>query len=256
MKYRLLFGLFSALVLIVLITSCCKENGEPRKGKSNAIFNPDKTYDTIKDIDGNEYKTIIIGTQTWMAENLRTTHYRNGDPIPNVKGKIDPSQWRNLTTGAYCSYNDTNDPDSIATFGFLYNGFAVTDSRGIAPEGWHIPTDIEWTALTIFVDGVDGTTSIYGSNIAGGRLKEAGTIHWGRANHGDNSSGFTALPGGYRDTYQAPFKFVGYSGTYWSSTEYIPNVTLFIRDMNPDFPNISRSQFFYVNGVSVRCIKN
>jgi len=141
MKYRLLFGLFSALVLIVLITSCCKENGEPRKGKSNAIFNPDKTYDTIKDIDGNEYKTITIGTQTWMAENLRVTHYRNGDPIPNVK---DANAWSKQTAGAYCYFRNTNKPDSIATFGYLYNGYCFLDPRSLAPEGWHIPTDQEW----------------------------------------------------------------------------------------------------------------
>jgi uncharacterized protein (TIGR02145 family) len=252
MKYRLLFGLFSALVLILLNISCCKNNEEPRKGKSNAIFNPDKTYDTVKDIDGNEYKTIIIGTQTWMAENLRVTHYRNGDPIPNI---TDNTQWGIQTAGAYCSYKNTKDVDSIATHGLLYNGYAVTDSRGLAPEGWHLPTDAEWTTLTTYVDGNDGVTNEYGSNIAGGRLKEAGTLHWGRANHADNSSGFTALPSGIRNTYQGSFCFISYSGSYWSSSEYF-SPFLLIRDMSPDFTSIARGQSHRASGNSIRCIKD
>ncbi len=253
MKYRLLFGLFSAFVLILLNTSCCKENGEPRKGKSNAVFNPDKIYDTVKDIDGNEYKTITIGTQTWMAENLRTTHYRNGDPIPNI---TDNTQWGMQTAGACCSYKNTKDVDSIATHGLLYNGYAVTDSRGLAPEGWHIPTDIDWATLIFFVDGGDGYADINGSSIAGGRIKEAGTLHWGRANKGDNSSGFTAIPGGERNANDGVFWFISYSGIYWSSTEYISNLTLFVRDMSPDFQGITRSQIPLKQGISVRCVKD
>jgi hypothetical protein len=102
------------------------------------IFNPNLTYGSLIDIDGNEYKTISIGTQTWMAENLKTTKYRNGDPIPNV---TDDTEWGKLSTGAYCDYD--NIPDNSAIYGKLYNWYAVDDSRNIAPTGWHVPTDKE-----------------------------------------------------------------------------------------------------------------
>src|SRR5664280_1230387 len=118
---------------------------KPTNGLTTAIFNNTKTYGTMTDQDGNEYKTITIGTQTWMAENLRTTKYRDGTVIPNISY----GAWDTHFTGAYCTYNNTNDAVSIATHGRLYNWNAVTDSRNIAPAGWHVPTDAEWTTLTL-----------------------------------------------------------------------------------------------------------
>jgi uncharacterized protein (TIGR02145 family) len=143
----------------------------------------DVETNTVTDIDGNIYHTVTIGTQVWMVENLKTTKYRNGDPIPNVTGNA----WAALTTGAYCWYN--NDAATYkATYGALYNWYAVADSRNIAPTGWHVPTDAEWTTLTTFLGG---------ESVAGGKLKETGTNHWTSPNTGaTNETGFTALPGG------------------------------------------------------------
>ena len=152
-------------VLFVILTCCCKDPVDQETGKSTAVFNPLKTYGTLVDIDGNIYKTITIGEQTWMAENLRTTHYQNGDPIPNVKN---PSSWGSLATGAYCTYNNTTNPDSIETFGFLYNGFTIVDTRNIAPKGWHVPTDEDWDKLQTFVAEGEAETTSTGNGVAGG----------------------------------------------------------------------------------------
>lgn len=250
--------------LFLILVSCCKKEDDIKTGRSTAVFNTSKTYGTVKDIDGNVYKTITLGKQTWMAENLRTTRYQNGDSIPNVKEKTDLSLWGNLTTGAYCAYNNTGNLDSIATFGLLYNGYAITDSRNIAPEGWHVPTDADWDALETFVAAGDAETLPTGNGVAGGRLKEAGTLHFGPANHADNSSGFTALPGGERSTsyneatYSSKFQFIGYFGAYWTSSELRPPPmrTMIMRLMVPDFTSITRGENPISFGNSVRCVKD
>jgi uncharacterized protein (TIGR02145 family) len=160
---------------------------------------------TVTDIDGNVYQTVTIGTQVWMAENLKVTHYRNGEAIPNV---TDNTTWYNLTTGAYCEYN--NDLNNVATYGRLYNWHAVGDSRNIAPTGWHVPTDAEWQTLVDYLGG---------SSVAGGKMKEAGTTHWLSPNTGaTNESGFSGLPGGGRSS-NGPYDYVGYYACFWSSTE-------------------------------------
>jgi len=162
---------------------------------------------TVTDIDGNVYNTITIGTQVWMVENLKVTHYRNGVSIPNV---TDGTEWGNLTTGAYCNYN--NDANISTTYGRLYNWYAVDDSRNIAPMGWHVPTNPELTTLIEYLEG---------ESIAGGKLKETGTSHWYSPNTGaTNESGFTALPGGCRCP--CPYwTFAGISsaGYWWAATE-------------------------------------
>jgi len=240
----------------MVLSSCGKDKSEPRKGKTTAVFNPDKEYGTVTDIDGNEYKTITIGTQTWMAENLRVTHYQNGDPIPNEKGEMNIWQWGNLTTGAYCSYKNTNDVDSIATNGLLYNGYAAIDSRGIAPPGWHVPTEAEWDTLIEFVAAGDAIIDEWGVNkIAGGRLKEAGTLHWGRSNRATNSSGFTAVPGGVRYLSDGTFAFISYVGGYWANSEINPIIILFY-SLDPDFNSIGKNFDSKATGRSIRCIKD
>ena len=156
-----------------------------------------KSFSQVTDYDGNTYKTVKIGKQIWMAENLNVSHYRNGDIIPEVKN---PDEWSKLTTGAWCYYE--NDSENGKTYGKLYNWFAVNDPRGLAPEGWHIPTDAEWTHLTEYLGGkeIEKTyQGIYYWEIAdvGGKLKA--TTLWKSPNEGaTNSSGFTAFPGGYR----------------------------------------------------------
>jgi uncharacterized protein (TIGR02145 family) len=172
---------------------------------------------TVMDIDGNVYKTIKIGNQWWMAENLKVTHYRNGSPIqaaaydPNgdlIPNVSDNAAWSVLTTGAYCDYDNNSANGDI--YGHLYNYYALVDSREIAPIGWHVPTDGEWQTLINFLGG---------DAAAGGGLKEVGTAHWIDPNTGATDQvGFTALPAGYR-LIQGEFRRLGESTLIWSSTE-------------------------------------
>ncbi|MBK8503768.1 MAG: fibrobacter succinogenes major paralogous domain-containing protein [Saprospiraceae bacterium] len=137
----------------------------------------------VTDIDGNLYRTIKIGTQEWMAENLRTTRYTNGEMISKVNNS---TTWPNANYGAWCWY-DTSSTYELP-YGKLYNWYAVNDGRGLCPTGWHEPTDAEWTTLTDFLGGL---------SLAGGPMKAAGTAHWKTPNTGaTNASGFSGLPGG------------------------------------------------------------
>ncbi|MBU3714533.1 MAG: hypothetical protein FGM46_06245, partial [Ferruginibacter sp.] len=170
--------------------------------------------------------TIQIGTQKWMSKNLDVAFYRNGDPIPQV---TDPTAWASLTTGAWCYYN--NDPIQGNKYGKLYNWYAVNDPRGLAPQGWHIPTDAEWTMLA---------TTLGGASLAGGKMKEPGTLNWTTPNTGaDNSSGFAGLPGGYR--YDAgTFYNIGSFGGWWSSTES-STVRAWCRSLDYGYGDVYRS---------------
>lgn len=213
-------------------------------GVSSAVFNTTKTYGTMTDQNGNTYKTITIGTQTWMAENLRVTKYRNGDPIPNV---TDNTAWTTLTTGAYCSYNNTANKDDIASYGRLYNWYAASDSRNIAPLGWHVPTDAEWTTLTTYLGG---------ETVAGGKMKEAGTTHWTSPNtSATNESGFTALPSGYRSDGDGSFDYLGSGGLWWSSTADGATYA-WDRYLNYVNPLCNRSYYGKQYGFAVRLIKD
>lgn len=163
---------------------------------------------TVTDIDGNIYNTITIGTQVWTKENLRVTHYRNGDSIPNV---ADSLQWYNLTSGGYCNYDNNSNNGDI--YGRLYNWYAIQDLRNIAPLGWHVPTYEDWDTLQIFA-GYD--------LVAGGKLKEIGTSHWMSPNTGATDEyDFTALPGGQRADliYSGTFAEITTQGYWWSSSE-------------------------------------
>jgi uncharacterized protein (TIGR02145 family) len=219
-----------AAFIHVLIINCGGEEA----------FGP-KTPGTVTDIDNNTYKTIKIGTQWWMAENLKVTHYRNGDAIPNV---TDGYAWSNLTTGAYCEYN--NDANIVATYGRLYNWHAAGDSRHIAPTGWHVPSDSEWQTLVDYLGG---------DSVAGGRMKETGIKHWMSANSGaTNESGFCGLPGGYR-SFDSHYYFMGASASIWSSNENSPYFAL-IRVLDYNSPAASRFSVYKSYGFSVRCVKD
>jgi uncharacterized protein (TIGR02145 family) len=198
---------FAALILLAI--SCKKENTTIQ---SSVITNQSSTQ--VLSSEANEpgsAHAVRIGTQVWKIKNLNVSNYRNGDLIPQVKN---PTKWAALTTGAWCWYN--NDSANGAIYGKLYNWYAVTDPRGLAPEGWHIPTDGEWTALSSFLGG-DG--------VAGGKMKSIGTIETGTGlwyapnTDATNSSGFTGLPGGYRYS-NGRFTLMGYYGYWWSSTVY------------------------------------
>ena len=200
-----------------------------------------QTCGTMTDIDGNVYNAVTIGTQCWTQTNLNVSKYRNGDVIPQV---TDPTQWENLTTGAWCYYenNTANGP----VYGKLYNWYAVNDSRGLAPTGWHIPTDTEWTILTNYLGGVA---------VAGGKMKESGTAHWLSPNTAaDNSSGFTALPGGYRKTF-GEFAIMTANGYWWSSTESLA-ITAWTRTIGYSRANATKLGIHKKSGISVRCVKD
>jgi uncharacterized protein (TIGR02145 family) len=207
---------------------------------------------TMTDIDGNVYKTIKIGNQVWMAENLKVTRYRNGDAILNVKSS---SNWQFLSSGAYCAYN--NDNGNVATYGLLYNWYAVADNRNIAPEGWHVPTDEDWKELEMHLGMSRSEADEGGSRGAdeGGKLKEAGTASWNSPNSGaTNSSGFTALPGGYRYSNGA-FIDMGDYGFWWSATAY-SNRRAWRRFLYYSRPEVYRNQNDKRIGISVRLVRD
>lgn len=196
---------------------------------------------TVTDIDGNIYRTIKIGDQWWTADNIKVTHYRNGDAIPNV---TDGSTWASLTTGAYCNYN--NDEANVATYGRLYNWYAAADGRNIAPAGWHLPSDIEWQTLIDYLGG---------DAVAGWKLKETGTTHWLPPNSGTDEGGFAALPGGYRGSNYAVFADLGNYACFWTSTA-ISSSYAWYRSISYNYADVSHydSRKFYA--FSVRCVKD
>ena len=187
--------------------------------------------------------TIVIGTQQWMRENLDVLTYRSGDTIPQV---TDPFEFTGLTTGAWCYYN--NDPANGAIYGKLYNWYAVNDPRGLAPQGWHILTDEEWTTLSTKLGGLD---------VAGGKMKTTGTTLWTTPNtEATNSSGFAGLPGGYRYN-DGPFDFVGIFGNWWSATETEYDTTnAWFRRLYYDPGLLTRSGNVKTFGYSVRCLRD
>jgi uncharacterized protein (TIGR02145 family) len=190
----------------------------------------------------NNIDTVKIGTQIWKKKNLDVDQYRNGDPIPQVTNF---AEWKNLTTGAWCYYN--NDPAMGKKYEKLYNWYAVNDPRGLAPEGWHVPSNDEWIILTEYLGGID---------LAGGKMKESGALNWLSPNLGaTNECGFSAQPGGWRGSKEAKFQDIGFNGNWWSSTEvdsqlvwnrglYSNSITLVIGNSTKEY------------ALSVRCIKD
>ncbi|HAH57148.1 MAG TPA: hypothetical protein DCL86_03280, partial [Bacteroidales bacterium] len=197
----------------------------------------------VTDIDGNVYKTIKIGDQVWMAENLRVTRYRNGDSIFNV---LDNEIWSTAAEGAYCNYNNTLNMDTIATYGRLYNWYAAADQRNIAPKGWRVPDIDDWSLLIEYLGG---------DSIVGVKLKESGDLHWESPNFADNSSGFTAIPSGFRYRNNKNFQGAGLFNSYWAMPIYdlgtAPFLSLF--SWNSIF---HRGINYNVNGYSIRCIRD
>jgi uncharacterized protein (TIGR02145 family) len=195
-------------------------------------------FSQVSDIDGNTYKTVIIGKQEWMAENLNVEHYRNGDPIPQIQDK---EEWANLTTGAWCYYE--NNSENGVIYGKLYNWYAVMDPRGLAPEGWHIPDDEEWNTIINLLGGA-GT--------AGKEMKSSSG--WIEGGNGTNSSGFSGLPGGYRN-HDGYFSNIGKNGIFWSSTAFNEKSAWF-RNLIGSISDVYRPNYFFVNGLSIRCVKD
>lgn len=219
MRYRI----YVSMIIISSFLFSCKDNG--------TTIIPE-----VEKID-----TLQICNQVWMKKNLDVDHYRNGDSIPEVRDSI---QWANLTTGAWCYYN--NDPANGAIYGKLYNWYAANDPRGLAPNGWHIPNISEWMQID---------TCIGNSDSIAGKLKEVGTSHWNSPNlDATNEFGFTALPNGFRG-YDGSFSGLGITAN-WLSTigsdyEYVHGRAI----------GVNNKGFFYSynskkNGQAVRCVKD
>ena len=233
------------IAFVVLYLTACKKDGplpnNPLNGRTTAVFNPDKSYGKMTDFDGNQYKTIKIGTQTWMAENLRVTHYQNGVAIPNI---TDNEEWAALTTGAYCNYNNTNSLDTIATYGRLYNWYAVADMQNLAPEGWRVPRIADWLELIEYLGG---------DTIASKHLKETGTTHWEGPAESDNSSGFTAISNGSR--YLAEdYSYIGIYNLFWTASGYNEDSAGFLFLFSWD-AIVYKGLNYKQNGYTVRLIK-
>ncbi|WP_242689171.1 fibrobacter succinogenes major paralogous domain-containing protein [Pedobacter sp. SYSU D00535] len=195
---------------------------------------------SVTDVDGNRYKTVVIGDQIWMAENLRVTRYRNGDPILNIMSN---NEWSTTTTGAFCYYG--NDSINARPYGLLYNWYAINDSRNIAPEGWHVPTPEELNTLINYLKG---------DTVAAGKLKETGQKHWISNIGASNEIGFSARPGGYRFK-TGSFHTLGSNGYWWTN---ILSFEMFSwsKRIFQGFADVDRIEAFMNYGFSLRCIKD
>lgn len=209
--------------------------------QDNALFNTAISYDSVADKEGNVYKTAVIGNRVWMIENLRVTKFRNGEPIPTVSSdiskEIDPKyQW---------IYED-NESKNLRLYGRLYTWYVIQDARGICPDGFRIPTETDWSSLASYLEG---------DVVAGGKLKETTTKHWGKPNHNaTNETGFTALPGGYRES-DGKYYVNGYRGYWWTGgNSYIfmawNTSLMYTNYITEKLERIKK------NGMSVRCLKN
>jgi uncharacterized protein (TIGR02145 family) len=221
-----IYRIFGLLIILVLLPSCKKDKGEDG---------------SIKDFDENVYTSVVIGTQTWMIENLKTTHFNNGSEIPLITNN---TAWSSISSQGYCWYN--NDESSYkSTYGALYNWFTV-NTGNLCPSGWHVPKKEEWDILATYLGG---------DNFAGGKLKETGNANWLNPNLGaTNESGFTGLPGGQRDN-TGTFLFLGIVGFWWANTPSSSDWA-YSRELDNDY-----SDFFSFNdikklGFSVRCVKD
>jgi uncharacterized protein (TIGR02145 family) len=227
MKPRfLIYALTIAEVMLFLFTGCKKEEKKPDN--------------IVTDIVGNDYLTVMIGSQVWMAENLRTTKYNNSEIIPNV---INNTLWSNLSDGAYCTYE--NSEKYVKPYGRLYNWYSVNDVRNLCPAGWHVPTDADWAELITFLGG---------DNIAGGKLKETGETHWSGNISTNNENGFSGLPGGFRDG-NGFFGNIGEVGFWWSSTEQ-DSISAGYKSMASWSESIYSGTYHKKYGSSIRCIKD
>jgi uncharacterized protein (TIGR02145 family) len=244
-------------LLHLFFTSCKKDNEIYNKKLSNEIIlgnsgsgtGNSKKYGTVKDIDGNIYKTIQIGTQIWMIQNLRVSRYNNGDSVKNI---LDNEDWRNATVGALCSIGNSS---FLATvYGKLYNWFSINDPRGIAPKGWRVPTLTDYQILINYLGS---------SDYAGAALKEVSLL-WTQPNVATNNSGFSARPAGIRDSYYgwfSAFYKLNESALFWTSSPVTPTDAFFmLLSYNTPVAELSNSSITtngnMKTGASIRCIKN
>ncbi|MEI6679958.1 MAG: fibrobacter succinogenes major paralogous domain-containing protein [Mariniphaga sp.] len=230
-KSRICIRPFLLVILLIITISCSKKEN-----------NPPVITETVTDIEGNVYKTVMIGTQVWMAENLKTSKYRNGDLIGTTTASDLPRDGSSKYQWAYGSKES-----NVATYGRLYTWYAVTDTRNIAPTGWHVPNSREWMTLIDFLGG---------ESLAGGQLKAKGESLWIWPNTGaSNSSGFTALPGGFWSgiSYQ-----MGETGNWWTvaTPNDYPPLRAYFFGLGYGFNGVTIWDYPMINGLSVRCVKD
>lgn len=226
------------MALALIFTSGCKKDG------------PEHSYSNLTDQAGNTYKTIEIGSQTWMAENLETTKYNDNKDIPNVTGN---SAWSNLTTPAY-SWYDNDETKNKPLYGALYNWFAVNTGK-LCPTGWHVPTDTEFKTLETYLgmsaaqaDGISWRGTDQGT-----QLKNSSG--WKTGENGTNISGFSALPGGYRFQQDGAFNNKGELSYWWSSNESGPTKGYY-RRLEGSNAGVYRESAIKTAGKYVRCVKD
>jgi uncharacterized protein (TIGR02145 family) len=243
MKKRLIVDPSIIILIAILFHQGCEKVYEVDENDQTPKIENGHETGTVIDVDGNVYKTVKIGNQLWMAENLRATRYNNGDSISYVP---DATQWGYLTKGAYCYYD--NNENNKSTYGNLYNFYAVVDSRNLCPSCWHVPSDDDWNELVKFVGG-DAVAAI--------KLKESGTENWLCNEYvnalGTDEYGFKALPGGVLLSFSNEFTVLGSNTFFWTSTEDAENI--WYRLIHCQFPEVQRFDIqTMTHGYSVRCI--
>lgn len=249
---KLNFGFMVFFIAVMLLSACKKDVPVIEKSHKEVVVNgklnpgPKATCGgstVIADVDGNIYHIVAINGKCWTKENLKTTHFNDGTPIPTG---LNNSDWVNASGAAYSVYN--NDTSNVPAYGLLYNWYAVTDTHKLCPIGFHVPTDVEFANMSFFLGG---------DNVASGPLKEAGFAHWNSPNNGaTNAAGFTGLPGGYRFTNGA-YNYNSLNGGWWSKT---PSTTTtlnaycrYMSYLNTYFPRGDTYKYF---GFSVRCVRD
>ncbi len=237
MKKQFLISFFSVIVIAIYGQSAPKSDS------------------TVLDIDGNVYRTVKIGEQMWMVENLKTSHYRNGDSIPCV---VSGSDWESLSTGACCYYN--NDEKNIPVYGRLYNFYAVRDSRNIAPIGWHIATREDWEDLKLYLSSaalaVTDTMDYVSKLIASKEFWLESQLSFAAGNQPEknNTMGFNAMPGGYRHN-SGQYKRIGIVAEWWCNYAAEGPMAL-SKSIWYDSPSLGTGLGFKMRGLSVRCVKD
>ncbi|HOS47070.1 MAG TPA: fibrobacter succinogenes major paralogous domain-containing protein [Bacteroidia bacterium] len=251
----------SKVLVLALIAVAFVNYAELKPRKISQIANNNSHMDvgsedsipgTIKDIEGNVYKTVVIGKQVWMQENLRTRTYRNGKPIAK---KLSNAQWKANKTGACAVYN--NDSIKEQAFGQLYNWYAVANPAGLCPVGWHVAKDTDWNKLVAYLDSYADTTELkrIQSEIAGGAMKEVGITHWASPNTGaTGTANFLGFSGGNKSP-DGKCNDVGAYGYWWTATPSSTNEA-YGRLLSYFNSNIDRFKTSKNVGFSVRCVKN
>lgn len=236
MKSKIRFWRIEAILFCVFFLLCCTD-----KDESLIIINPWVNYGSLTDVEGNTYKTILIGTQTWMVNNLTTTRLNDGTSIPIV---TDAATWSNITTPACCWQN--NDPARKITYGVLYNWYTVNSGK-LCPSQWHVPGDADWTLLTDYLGG---------ENVAGGKLKSKGFRHWNSPNtEASDEANFRGLPGGNRQNGpESLFENLGKMGCWWTTDQGSQQAMTRLMYFN----SITVQKSFYPKqwGLSVRCVRD